>query len=121
MRYRKLSADDDYTFGNGQLDFWQDVPDAVSQACKTRILLWLGEWFLDITDGTPFMQGIFGKYSLEQANVTIQDRALGTQGLTNISNFTSSIDPDNRLMSCQFTIDTIYGPTDVDIQNQQNY
>ncbi len=121
MRYRKLSADNDYTFGNGQQDFYRDVPEAVAQACKTRLLLWLGEWFLDIQEGTLFMQGILGKHSLEQASVTIQDRALGTQGLTSISNFTSEIEPNTRALSAQFNIDTIYGPTQVQVENYANY
>jgi hypothetical protein len=121
MRYRKLTGDNDYTFGNGQQDFWRDVPEAVGQACKTRLLLWLGEWFLDIQDGTPYMQGILGKHSLEQANVTIQDRALGTQGLTDVTNFQSVVDPDTRGLDAQFDIDTIYGPTQVQVENYANY
>ena len=120
MRYRKLTGGD-YTFGNGQMDFYRDVPQAVGQACQTRLLLWLGEWFLDIQEGTPYLQSILGKHSQEAANVTIQDRALGTQGLTGLSGYQSEIDPDTRLMTVQFDIDTIYGPTKVQIQNYANY
>lgn len=121
MRYRKLSASGDYVFGNGQIDFYRDVPEAVGQACKTRLLLWLGEWFLDIEEGTQYMQGVLGKHSQTQANITIQQRALGTQGLTTLSNFESEIDPDTRPMQVQFSIDTVYGPTQVDIENYANY
>ncbi len=121
MRYRKLSADGDYTFGNGQKDFWRDVPEAVGQACKTRLLLWLGEWFLDIEEGTPYMQGVLGKHSVELANTTIQDRVHGTQGLTDITNYVSAKNPDTRSFGVSFTIDTIYGPSEVDIANYANY
>ena len=121
MRYRKLSASGDYTFGHGQQDFWRDVPEAVGQAVRTRLLLWLGEWFLNIDEGTPYMQGILGKYSVDVANITIQDRVFGTQGLTDITNFESEIDPDTRNLSVQFSIDTIYGPTSVEIANYVNY
>lgn len=121
MRYRKLSPTGDYTFGNGQLDFYRDVPEAVGQACKTRLLLWLGEWFLDIAEGTPFMQGILGKHSQDQASTTIQDRVSGTQGLVDITNFVSEVDPDIRSYSAEFNIDTIYGPTAVEIANYVNY
>lgn len=121
MRYRKLSPSGDYTFGNGQQDFYRDVPEAVGQAAQTRLLLWLGEWFLDIEEGTPYMQGILGKYSLQEANVTIQERVLGTQGLTDLENFVSNIDPDTRALSAQFDINTIYGPTPVQVQNYGNY
>lgn len=121
MRYRKLSPSGDYTFGNGQQDFYRDVPNAVGQACKTRLLLWLGEWFLDTQEGTLMMQGILGKHSLDQADVTIQDRVLGTQGLTDIKNYVSAIDPDTRGLQVQFDIDTIYGPTSVQVANYANY
>ncbi len=121
MRYRKLTPSGDYSFGNGQDDFYRDVPESVGQACKTRLLLWLGEWFLDIEEGTPFMQGILGKYSVDVANTTIQDRALGTQGLVDLTNYVSTIDPDTRGLSVEFSIDTIYGPTVVQVANYANY
>lgn len=121
MRYRKLTALGDYSFGNGQQDFYKDVPEAVGQACKTRLLLWLGEWFLDITDGTPYFQGVLGKFSIDQANVVIKQRAIGTQGLTQITNYLSSLNPDNRDMQVAFSIDTIYGPSTVQLLNYVQY
>lgn len=121
MRYRKLTNTGDYSFGNGQMDFYRDVPEAVGQAAETRLLLWLGEWFLDIAEGTPYMQGILGKYSVDVANTTIQDRVLGTQGLTDIKNYVSELDPDTRALSVEFSIDTIFGPTTVQIANYVNY
>ncbi len=121
MRYRKLTSDGDYSFGSGQLDFYRDVPEAVAQAAQTRLLLWAGEWFLDITEGTPYMLGILGKHSKESANVTIQDRIEGTQGLVDIEEFSSAIDADTRMMSVGCTINTIYGPTALQIANYSNF
>lgn len=123
MRYRKLSATGDYTFGHDQMDFYRDVPEAVGQAVATRILLWLGEWFLDITDGTPFMLGVLGKYSIQQADQIIQDRTLSTQGITDIQSntYVSVVDPNTRAMTTTFTIDTIYGPTQVQLDNYVRY
>lgn len=121
MRYRKLAGGGDYSFGNGQQDFWRDVPQAVGQAVGTRLKLWLGEWYLDINEGTAFMQGILGKYSLAEAAVIIQDRALKTQGMVDIQNYDSTLDPDTRKLTVQFDIDTIYGPTAVQVANYANY
>lgn len=121
MRYRKLTADDDYSFGNSQLDFYRDVPEAVAQSVKTRLLLWLGEWFLNVDEGTPYLQGILGKYSVEVANVTIQDRVLSTTGVVDIQNYESIKDADNRRLSVEFDLDTIYGPTSVEVANYANY
>lgn len=121
MRYRKLTADGDYSFGGGQLDFYRDVPEAVGQAVQTRILLWLGEWFLNIEEGTPYMLSILGKHSKESADVTFQDRIEGTQGLVNIEEYVSALDADNRSLSFQATVNTIYGPTLVQVENYRNY
>ncbi len=121
MRYRKLTSDNDYTFGNGQLDFYRDIPEAVAQSVKTRLLLWLGEWFLDINEGTPYMQGILGKYSKSTADITIQDRVLATPKVVGINNYESTLDADKRSLSVSFDLDTIYGPTKVQVSNYANY
>lgn len=123
MRYRKLTADNDYQFGNGQLDFWRDVPEAVGQSAQTRLLLWLGEWYLNTASGTPWLQGALGKFSLAEADSTIQQRILGstdeqgTPTVTGIATYESTLDPDTRSMNVQTTLDTIYGPTPLQIEN----
>lgn len=121
MRYRKLTPDGDYSFGSGQLDFYRDVPEAVGQAVQTRLLLWVGEWFLDIEEGTLMMQGILGKHSQSEADVTIQQRVLGTQGLDSLEDYASAIDPDDRDLTVSMNINTIYGPTTVEVANYANY
>lgn len=121
MRYRKLTADGDYSFGASQLDFYRDVPEAVGQAVRTRLLLWLGEWFLDVEEGTPFMIGILGKHSKEMADATLQDRINNTEGMVDIAEYESEINAETRGMTVEATIDTIYGPTFVEVENYRNY
>lgn len=123
MRYRKLTTDNDYSFGNGQLDFYRDVPEAVGQAVLTRLLLFLGEWYLNIEAGTPYFQGVLGKHSQLTADTTIQQSILNTtdgQGaiaVTDISKYESTLNPDTRALDAETAIDTIYGPTQIQIQN----
>lgn len=123
MRYRKLAPGNDYSFGNGQLDFYRDEPAAVGQSVMTRLLLWLGEWYLDVTSGTPYLQGVLGNYPLAQADVVIQQRALdstddqGNATVTDISSYHSTLDPNGRAMEATMTIDTVYGPTPLQIAN----
>lgn len=121
MRYRKLTSDNDMVFGNGQLDFWRDVPEAVGQSAMTRLLLWLGEWFLDIEEGTPYMQGILGKHSLQEANTIIQDRVLTGQGVVDIQDYETLNDQETRTLTPSFKLDTIYGPTKIQVANYANY
>lgn len=121
MKYRKLSPTGDYTFGNNLNDFYIDVPAAPGQAVKTRLLLWQGEWFLDTSIGTPYPTGVLGKHSQAQADTVIQDVAVNTQGITDISVFNSQIDPNTRAYSAVITVDTLYGPTQVQISNFINF
>ena len=121
MRYRILSPSGDYTFGASQKNIYRDVPEAVGQAVQTRLLLFLGEWFLNLDEGTPYFLGILGKFSKEIADATIQDRITTTEGVVNIEQYTSEIEPTERRLFVQATINTIYGPTTVQIENYRNY
>lgn len=121
MRYRKLDANGDYSFGSGLNDFYIDVPEAVGQAVKTTILLWRGEFFLNVDAGIPEMQAILGKHPQEMADAVLKDAVLAIQGVTGIPDYQSVLNPDSRVSSVNFTVNTIYGPTNVQIQNYGNY
>ncbi len=121
MRYRKLDAFDDYSFGHSITNFYINQPEAVAQLVKTRLLLWLGEWYLNADDGTPYYQNILGKYSKATADQAIQNRVTSTDGVNDISFYSSTLDPVTRTLSVQMTLDTIYGPTTVQISNYATY
>ncbi|CAB4150074.1 hypothetical protein UFOVP558_73 [uncultured Caudovirales phage] len=67
------------------------------------------------------MIGILGKKSKESADITTQERILSTEGVTELNDFESEIDPETRKMVVTANIDTIYGPTKVEIDNYANY
>lgn len=121
MRYRKLSPDGDYTFGASQLNFYRDVPEAVAQLVQTRLLLWLGEWYLDLDEGTYWIEGVIGKHSKQTVDATIQDRVLATEGMISIENYESVINPDNRGLSVSMRLNTIYGVTTLEVSNYANF
>ena len=114
MRYRQLSATGDYVFGGQQADFYKDVPEAVGQAVLTRLRLLRGEWFLDNTEGMPWNTEVLGKYTNGTYDAAIRQRILGTQGVLQITEYSSSVDTVNRALSVTATIGTIYGPTKVE-------
>lgn len=117
MTVRKLSSTGDFTFGGGSANFYSNVPAAVGQVVGTSLLLFLGEWFLDQTIGMPWLEGVLGKHNQATADVTVQDYILGVQGVTDISSYGSIDNQDNRKYTASATIDTIYGPTPVQISN----
>lgn len=113
MRYRKQDENGDYTFGNGQSNFFKDSREAVAQAVKTRLLLWRGEWFLDVDEGTAYLQGVIGKQDAQTRETVLRNRILQTEGVTAITNYSSTIDPDTRKLNLSVEIDTIYGETTI--------
>lgn len=126
MRVRQLSPSGDYLFGNSAQNFLVNSPAAVGQVVCTSLRLWVGEWYLDNTVGCPYPEGVLGKRSQTQADLTIQSyvrnvTANGQQIVSDIKNFSSSLNNVTRAYSCTMTIDTIYGPTQVDLQNLINF
>lgn len=113
MRYRKQDANGDYVWGHQQNDFWLNTPDGVALAIKTRLLLFVGEWFLDVTDGTPWTTQVLDKYTKDQYDAAIQDRILGTQGVTQITNYSSSVNTTTRTLTVSATVETQYGTTTI--------
>ncbi|MGP2502260.1 hypothetical protein ACTUSN_12825 [Pantoea ananatis] len=113
MRYRREDDDGDYTFGHGDDTWLINSPETVAQAVKTRFLLWYGQWFLDTTAGTPWIQSVLGKQKPETYNLAIRQRILETQGVKSIQAFDTTTDSTTRRVVFTATIDTIYGTTTV--------
>lgn len=113
MRYRKHDKNGDYTFGSGLNDFYIDNAEGVAQAIDTRLKLWVGEWFVDVSDGTGWSQAILGKHSKNLYELTLRQRVLETYGVVSIQEFQSELDVNARKLEVGMLIDTIYGQTDL--------
>lgn len=112
MQVRKLDAGGDMVFGHGGLGIIENSPEGVAQCVMTRLALWQGSWFLDIDEGTPWIEDGLGKRMLVE-NV-VKDRILGTEGVESIESFEALLDPDTRRITITATINTIYGQTSVE-------
>jgi len=109
VRVRKLDKNGDMSFGNGQDDFWRDVPDGPAQCVKTRLMLWTGEWFLDLNEGMPWNTQVLGYYTGTTRDPAIRARILGTQGVKGFTNYSSALDREPRAFSVNCLLDTVYG------------
>lgn len=82
--------------------------DEVAQHIRTRLLLFLEEWFLDVEAGTPWFQKIFIKPAdLLEIEVIIKDRILQTDHVKELTSFDLSF--DNRTLSIDFGCTTDFG------------
>lgn len=109
MRYRKLDASGDYSFGQGQDNIWVDVPEAPAQAVQTRLNLWEGQWFLDTREGMPWKTEVLGNRTANTRDPAVRQRALGSMGVRGILQYSSNLDRETRAFSVSMIIDTVYG------------
>jgi hypothetical protein len=123
VRYRKLSPPPftnvfnlqggDYSFGHSATDFYIDVPEAPAQLCLTRLGLFLGDWFLDLTDGTDWNAEVLGRLTESTRDPIIQLRILGTKNVTGIISYSSSLDRNTRKFGVSAQIDTTFGAIEI--------
>lgn len=108
MKYRRLDDDGDYTFGAGQANYLNDR-EACAQAVKTRLLLFLAEWWENLKDGLPLWQKVLGARDLATAEQVIKERILKTQHVRGITAYQSFWDGETRQYIINCVIDTDYG------------
>jgi hypothetical protein len=109
MRYRRLDANGDMTFGQGLGNFLINSPEAVAQLVLTRLRLSLGEWFYDTSDGTPWATEVLGERTQSTRDIVVRDRVQNTIGVSSIDTYGSLVNPDERSWTAAMTLTTIYG------------
>ncbi len=117
MRVRKLDENGDITTRG---ETWAYDKEAVAQTVSTRLKLFLGEYFRDITDGVPWFEkedgseGILGKgYSLVQVEAILRNRITRTEGVLKLLRFSLDYDENTRKMSVGAAVLTTYGTEEI--------
>lgn len=113
MQYRKLDAKGDMSFGHGGASYLKNSPLCVGQAVVTRLRLLREEWFLDLTEGTPYSPLVLGKHTKASYDMAIRERVLNTEGVVNIESYESIFEPESRNLTIMLTVNTIYGPAKI--------
>lgn len=116
MLYRRMDANGDYTFGKNMQDFLTGA-DAVGQAIKTRLNLWLTEWWENLEEGLPMFENILGApgtpENINAIDILIRDRILNTQDVLSVTEITTTY--ANRTYSFNASVETIYGSVAIDV------
>jgi hypothetical protein len=111
-RIRAMDADYDMRFGLGGNNFLVDNSAAVAQRILTRLELWMTEWYLDLSDGTPWLQQILGKpVAPGSPDAAIRERITGTPYVTRLIDYASSWNPTTRGFTVGAKVDTRFGTT----------
>ncbi len=82
----------------------------VAQHVRSRLLFYLGEWFLDIETGMPWFQRIFAKpANLTETEARMKSEIQGTPGVLKIDTFELIFDRTTRKVRVAFSLTTTYG------------
>ena len=107
--------------GGGSSDMASDI-DAVGQLLYTRLLLFLGEWWADKSDGTAMWQkilGVGGGSNISTASLTLQQRIRSTPGVVDITNLQTNFNHSTRLFTFYAVVKTQFGNLVITNQSQQ--
>ena len=86
--------------------------EEVAQTVKTRLQLFLGEYFRNIKDGTPWFEQVLGKgSSLEGKEAALKNRIIQTEGVTQLTRFKTDFDITTRKYTVSVGISTEFGET----------
>ena len=88
--------------------------EEIAQTVLTRLRLFLGEYFRDTLDGTPWYEQILGKFtSLSSAEAALRARIANTPGVIRLTSFSADFDINTRRYSVTAGILTAYGLDEV--------
>ena len=87
----------------------------VAQLCRIAMLLFLGEWFLNLNRGMPWFQEILGeKYDEGLLRSRLAEQLLTVPGVTEVISITLAFDPLTRGVSVTWAVRTLFGDTEPD-------
>lgn len=82
----------------------------IEQTIRTRLRLFLGEYFRDITDGTPWFEQILGKgTSLDAREAALRNRIARSPGVVRLTSFKTDFNINTRTYTVTCSVMTSYG------------
>lgn len=109
MTVRKLNPETGDIATSG-VQFIQPSREEIAQTILTRLRLFYGEYFRDITDGTEWFQRILGKQkTLQGRDAKIKVRIAQTPGVVSIVSYNADFDLASRTYSATCEVLTQYG------------
>lgn len=106
---RNVDKNWDWTFGQSTTNYVKEAY-AVAIDLKMRLQEWTNDCFFNLPKGIDWLTRLGSKNQKILLDNDIQNVALGTEGVLNIANFTSSV--TGRRYVCKFDVYQMYS-TDV--------
>lgn len=83
----------------------------ILQDILTRLRFGLGEWFLDNSQGIPYLQQVLVKNpDISKITAIFQNTIMGTPGVIQLTSFSMTVNTAKRFATVQFACVTTSGP-----------
>lgn len=108
MIMRRVDINGDFVFGHGQSDYFSGN-DAVALLAEDRLLLWLGEWFLDVASGIDWPSILGSKPpALNEAEIAVTESVRAIAEVTAITDYAMAFDHTTFTVDMFVEVSTIY-------------
>lgn len=115
MIFRQLTPNGDWTFGKGVANYAQNQ-DAIALNILTSVKSWVGDCFFSLQFGINWKQ-LMNTGQQSNLNAALQNLLLRTYGVVSIVSSSVNFNPNTRLFSASYTVNTVYSQTVVDQVN----
>ena len=87
-----------------------DNAERVAQQIQITLRFWLGEWFLNTTDGVPYLEYILVKQpNMAHIRQIITEQIQSVEGVNAVTDMELTFDQRKRSLLVEYTADTDYG------------
>ena len=95
----------DLEFSGGRLRFTTSAVEAAVQKARVRFDFWLGEWFLDTSQGFPYLERVLVKgVDMALVESLIRRTLLGVPEIDSVLSLTLDLDRATRELSVDWVI-----------------
>lgn len=106
MKIRRLNKNGDWTFGRG-ISNYADSDEAILLNCKTRLMSFKNDWFLDQNQNIDWFT-ILGQKNNEQTIINEVERVcLNSEGIVKVVSI-EVVKSDNRSANIEIVVNTIF-------------
>lgn len=104
----KLGPDHDLAFVDNDLVATKTLDESLAQRLLIKLQTFQGEWFLDVEEGVPYFQSIFGKNRSKESVDAIFQREITTEPeVVSLDSYQSILDSEYRVFSLSFQITSV--------------
>ena len=91
------------------MQFYDGTAQEVAKAIEYRLKIFLGEYFLNVSEGTPWFQSILGKNDASRGSLVIKNRILSTANVRTLTSYRFTFEQRERRLTVSADVVSDFG------------